>query len=295
MNTSTIGRPLCAVAFLGLVLSTALQAEPATGDPWAKVPALSTACYSADDPVDAKLAAARHAVEAEHAKQDAINDRLAAAQRDADPMELAQRMTQAMMNDPQNAQKYMEAMQSMHDTMPTEAPEILEKENQMQAESETLMKRYQEALRQAYGPGIARWGALKKKLGIAADSPHPGEAGVPDWAWTEWYAILREWDHAYVTTCAQWWGSGGQVQAFMKRYKDWLVQERIPHYETIDQQTAATLAMMGTGVEQYRSEATFIGVEDYIKLGQGLWARRTAMPRCPGGTCDRNRAIFAEQ
>ena len=67
MNTSTIGRPLCAVAFLGLVLSTALQAEPATGDPWAKVPTLSTACYSADDPVDAKLAAARHAVEAEHA------------------------------------------------------------------------------------------------------------------------------------------------------------------------------------------------------------------------------------
>jgi hypothetical protein len=294
MNTSTIGRPLCAVAFLGLVLSTALQAEPATGDPWAKVPALSTACYSADDPVDAKLAAARHAVEAEHAKQDAINDRLAAAQRDADPMELAQRMTQAMMNDPQNAQKYMAAMQSMGDTMPTEAPEILEKENQMQAESETLVKRYQEALKQAYGPGIARWGALKRKLGIPADSPHPGEAGVPDWAWTEWDAILREWDRAYVANCAQWWADGGQAQAFMKRYKDWLVQERIPHYETIDQQKAETFAMMGKDVAQYRSEAAFIGVEDYIKLAQGLWSHRMEMPRCPGGTCDRNRAIFAE-
>jgi hypothetical protein len=294
MNTSTIGRPLCAVAFLGLVLSTALQAEPATGDPWARVPPLSTACYYADDPADAKLAVANEALKTDHERQRAVNARIEAEDRDVDPWEQAQRIQEAMMKDPQNAMKYMQSVQSMTDSMQTEYPEVLEKEQQMQTESEALMKRYEEVLKQAYGPGIARWGALKRKLGIPADSPHPGEAGVPDWAWTEWDAILREWDRAYVANCAQWWADGGQAQAFMKRYKDWLVQERIPHYETIDQQKAETFAMMGKDVAQYRSEAAFIGVEDYIKLAQGLWSHRMEMPRCPGGTCDRNRAIFAE-
>jgi hypothetical protein len=295
MNTSTIRGPLCAAAFLGLVLSTALRAEPATGGPWAKVPQLSTACYFADDPADARLAAADEAVKTDHAKQRAINDRIEAEKRDVDPWEQARRMQEAMMKDPQNAMKYMQSVQSMTDSMQTEYPEVLEKEQQMQTESEALMKRYQTALRQAYGPGIAQWAALKKKLGLASDAPHPGEAGVPAWAWTEWDAILREWDRAYVANCAQWWGAGGQAQGFMRRYKEWLVQERIPHDEAIDQQTAATFAMMGTGAEQYRSEAAFVGVEDYIKLAQSLWAHRMAMPRCPGGVCDRNRAIFAER
>lgn len=292
MNASTMRRPLCAAAFLSLALPTALQAQTTSDGPWAKVPPLSTACYYEQDPGDAKLAAARDAVRADHAKQRAINDRIKAQKENNDPMEMAQRLQEAMMKDPQNARKYMEAMQSMADSMPTEAPEILEKEKQMQAESEALMKRYQAALKQAYGPANARWGALKKKLGIGPDSTHPGEAGVPDWAWTEWFEIQREWDRAYVANCAQWWGAGGQAQAFMKRYKDWLVQERIPHYEGIDRQTAATFTMMGLGA--YQSEAAFDGVEDYIKLAQGLWGHRKPLPRCPGGTCDPNRLNFAE-
>jgi hypothetical protein len=78
-------------------------------------------------------------------------------------------------------------------------------------------------------PAEARWTALKAKRGYAPDSIGPSETGEPDWVYDEWTVILKERDKGYAANCAQWWSATGPVHAYMKRYKDYLVQERIPY------------------------------------------------------------------
>jgi hypothetical protein len=276
---------LLAVTCAGLVCAASLNAEPAASNPWAKVAALPTACYNKEDPADAKLQAAYDSVSADHVAQNQINDKIREDYQNIDPMELARRMQENMMKDPQNAAKYLQQTQSMGQEMQTEVPETLARDSEFKSESKDLLSRFDVALRQASAPADARWTALKKKLGIPPDSPGPGESGVPDWAWVEWGAILRAWDQAYVDICPQWWGTGGEVHAFMKGYKDWLVQERIPIDQKGDQATIANYEMMNTPAASYRSVAAMKAVEDYIKLAQELFSHRTWEPRCTADGC----------
>lgn len=284
MTIRDIWKRLCVTGFAGFVSATALNAQPAATDPWAKVPALPTTCYLKEDPAYAKLETAHESVSADHVAQNAINEQITKSIKNIDPMELARRMQEKMMEDPQNAAKYMEAMQSTGTRLQTEVPQALEAEGQMETESKDVITRYKAALDQAYGPANARWKALTKKLGIPEDSPGIGELGVEDWAWEEFGAVKKEWDRAYVATCAQWWGAGGQVHLFMQRYKDWLVQERIPRDEEYEEHEMSSYAML-TPTTSHRSVAAMEAVEDYIRLAQGLFGERRWEPRCAAGEC----------
>ena len=162
----------------------------------------------------------------------------------------------------------------------------LEKEDQMKSEAEAVGKRYKAALDQAYAPGNARWTALKKKMGIAPDSRGPGELGVPDWAWAEWGAILREWDRAYAATCPQWWGTGGQFHAYMKRYKDYLDKERLPYYAKHEAAKQANEEMLGTANPAYKPTAMYDATEDYIKRAYEVFGQREYRPHCTADRCE---------
>ena len=102
-------------AVAGLVCAPALAAAPAAdAGPWAKVPAAPTACYTSQDQCQDQNSAAVDAVQKEHYAANERNDgtasRNSSEAQAANPMAMAQAMQQAMMNDPQNAQKYMEQM-----------------------------------------------------------------------------------------------------------------------------------------------------------------------------------------
>ena len=137
-----------------------------------------------------------------------------------------------------------------------------------------------------YNHGIS--GALKKKLGIAPESTGPGEMGVPDWAWKEWDAILREWERGYQATCAQWWNAAGPMHAHMKRYRDFLVQERVPHHHKhVDEPVLKNYQMTNVSSKGYRSVADFVAVEDYLKRAGRIFSQRLDRPRCTAQRCDR--------
>ena len=77
----------------------------ATG-PWARVPAFPTGCYqnvapNTADPFYANLEAAKAAVTADRERQVAINAQIEQEFNSIDPMEMAQRMQQWMMSNPQ--------------------------------------------------------------------------------------------------------------------------------------------------------------------------------------------------
>jgi hypothetical protein len=287
MKSPVFRGPLLAAALAALVLSTAPGAQPATG-PWAKVPAFPTTCYLKDDPVYAKLEPALASVDADSSRQSKINEDIAEKQKNVDPMELMARMQQKMMEDPQNAKKYIEQMQSLGQQINAETAPAMDKEAQMKTESEAVYKRFQAALEVAHGPGNARWTALKKKYGLPADHPASrgvGELGVPDWVWAEWHGILIEWDRAYRATCPAFYGAGGQAHQFMQRYKTYLVQERIPYEEKFDEANVANYEMYGTPAASYRSMATFNAVHDYIGMAQKVFGNRNYEPRCQNADC----------
>jgi hypothetical protein len=277
------------VATLACAPALAAPAAAAT-DPWTRVPALPTACYQSQDPWWDKNNAAIDAVQKDHYAQDEINGGIRQSSVDAqsaDPMAVAQRMQQAMMNDPQNAKKMMEQMVQRGQQVQTEVPAQSAKEQQLEGESKTVIKQYQAALAKAMGPADARWTALKKKMGIAMDSPSPGEGGVPDWAWAEWGVILKERDQAYLANCAQWWAAAGPMHAYMKRYKDYLVLERTPFHRKIDDATLQSYQMQGVSTEGYRTTTDYEAAEDYMKMASSLFRERQAQPRCQAdGNCN---------
>jgi hypothetical protein len=277
----------------GLILAVAAQAAgganaPAAADPWSRVPAFPTTCYLKDDPVYVKFNPAIEAVDADIARQKEVNESIrqqhASASR-ADPMEMARRMQERMMADPQNAMKYMRGQQALGQQINAGVVPASDKEKQMDAEAAAVNQRFKAALHTASGPGNDRWTALKKKLGIGMDSSSPGETGVPAWAWTEWYAINREWDRAYRATCPAFFGAGGQAHAFMQKYRAYLVQERIPYYEKFDQANVATYAMFDTPAASYKSLATLNAVHDHIAMAQKVFGFRRAEPICHDAEC----------
>lgn len=251
--------------------------------PWAKVPAPPTACYGSQDHYNEQNSAAVDAVNNEQYSLTEQNNALAQKATDimnANPMAMAQAMQQAMMNDPQNAQKYMERMLQQGQEAQAAVPAQMEKEKQFEAEKESLIKQYYAALATANGPADARWTALKKKMGIAMDSPGPGELGVPDWAWDEWGVILHERDRAYQATCATWFAPTGPLQAYLKRYKTFLIQERIPYEKKLEEPALEQYQTLGLSTASYRSTAAHKAVVEYLGMAHGIFDERRSRPYC---------------
>jgi hypothetical protein len=274
-------------AVAGLACAPALAAPPAAAPgPWAQVPALPTACYSSQDQWMDKNGAAIEAVQqtlyAQQEKNSAIEQQANSAMSE-NPMAIAQAMQQAMMDDPENAQKMMEKMMQQGQQAQTEVPAQLEKEKQLEAESKAVLSRYETALHKAMGPAIARWNALQKNMGWEVDSNFPigPDPSWPQSAWQEWSRIQKDRDAAYVANCAQWWSATGGFQAYMKRYKDYLVQERIPYEQKlIDEPRLNNFKMLGVPADSYRTTTDIEAAIDYMKMASSLYGQRVADPIC---------------
>ncbi|MGH6892531.1 MAG: hypothetical protein ACREEP_09760 [Dongiaceae bacterium] len=278
-------------AVLGVCLCTPAalsQTAPATG-PWSKVPALSVACYSGTDPFVARVEKALTAVKADRDRQAAINKQIADAHSNLDPMEQVQRMQQWMMSNPQEAMKYMQGIQAHG----TEAGQenILEDGKEQAAfdvEKKDVIKRYHASLAQAKAPATARWKALLKKLEADENAPTVKEPGVPEWAMTEEDAVKRLMDQSYATHCPQWWAAAGSAQTWLKKYRNWLVQDHTPFVDGLEAQKAQTYAIMSTPTAAYRSLGTVESVIRYLEVVAAVYGERREKPICDATGCAMN-------
>lgn len=291
MFYSWSGRWLAAALCLSAsAMSTApaLAAPPA--NPFAQVPPLPTACYSSQDQWAVKSEEAFDAVQADHYRQDDINsaiDQKANEAFGADPMAIAARMQQKMMEDPANAQKHMEQMLAQQQQAQEQVPAQHEKEEQFESESKTLLAQYEAALQKAWSAANARLAAVRKRYDGLDGSDlflRYGDPGEPAWLHPERMAILRERDQGYAANCAEWWGATGKVQAFLKRYRDFLVNERVPFDKQFDQNKLDQYETMGVASTGWRSTTDHDAAEDYIRMAQTLYEKREAAPRCTSET-----------
>lgn len=280
---------LCLTA-LATPTAPALAALPAA-NAFAKVPALPTACYSSQDQWQAQSEAAFDAVQADRYKQNDINsalDQKANEAFSADPMAVVARMQQKMMEDPANAQKYMEQMMAQQQQAADQIPAQHEKEEQFKSESQTLMTQYEAALQKAMSAGNARLAAITKRYSALQGTNDVflryGDPGEPAWVGPERIAVLRERDQGYAANCAPWWGATGRVQAFLKRYRDFLVNERVPLEKQFDQSKLDNFEALGVPATGWRTTTDYKAVEDYVRMAQSLYEQRETAPRCSAET-----------
>ena len=283
-------RILITAAVVGLICAPAFSATPAAAPAslWSRVPAFPTACYSGNDPFDGRLDAAVAAVNASRDRQLAINKRIEDEYKNIEPMEMASRMQQWMMSNPQEAMKYMQGMQAVGDDFNARMPEMNAAQMRFDSEQKALLKRYQTALDTAYAPGYARHAALKKKVGVPPEYPSVrSESGsTPDWVVAEEDAALRQLDAAYASNCTQWWPAAGQAPAWLKTYRAWLAQDFIPFSQQAASQNAQTYAIMGTASASWKDTAEYDGVIKYLEMVGNVYGTREAKPRCTPAECN---------
>jgi hypothetical protein len=283
-------RSVLTAIVVGLACTPAIHAQaPARpAGPWARVPALPTACYSSQDQWSEQNAAALDAVQQAHYEQDEINNGIKQAASDTneeDPMAVVARMQQAMLDDPANALKNMQEKVQKAERAQAESPALQAREQQIEAESKTLMTQYGAALERAEGPGNARLAALRKKYKVSDEGVflwlRDGATGEPAWVRPEAHAILRQWNEAYAATCPAWWGANGHFHAYMKRYKDFLIQERIPfEKEHGDKATLEHHKTMGVASTGWRTTTDYEAAEDCMNMARSLFGQRETEPYC---------------
>lgn len=288
MSSILIRAPLAAAVLVCLFVSSPSFAQSTAGGPWAKVPPLSTLCYGFvgenHEPFFGKLEAAKASIQAERDKQDAINAKIEEDFRNIDPMEMASRMQQWMMDNPEEATKFLQGQQAMGDMAPQEIAALQEETQAREAEWKALVKRYEDTRIQAYGPVRARLDALRgTKTTDRKELLYPwfsGDTGTSHVALAKGELINADADKAYQSLCPQWWGANGQFHAYLKKEREWFVKQRIPQLEKADAPRLQQYAIMNTPAASYRSTAELQGVAEYLDLVRKVFSERDGKPRC---------------
>jgi hypothetical protein len=279
------GLPIVA-AIAVFVFSDCVAAAAAADGPFAKIPALTTACYQEGDPFASRLEAAKDAVAKDRERQETINARIEADFNKLDPMEMSQRMTQWMMDHPQDATKYMQANQAAGSSIQTGSPELADEEMQFNNGYKDLASRYEAAMKQARAPADARMAALNKRLADFGCSFGSGECTLPDYATPELQAILRMADAAYQAACPKWWGAKGEVATFLQRHRDWLLNKYIPTYGQIDDLRVQQYAIMNTPAASYKSTLPHQKADSYIGRMWSIYEMRPNKAYCTSVGCE---------
>ena len=91
---------------------------------------------------------------------------------------------------------------------------------------------------------------------------------------------LQERDRAYQANCATWFSPTGPLQAYLKRYKPFLVQERIPYEKKLEDPALEQYQTLGLSTENYRTTAAHKAVVEYLGMAHGIFDERRSRPYC---------------
>jgi hypothetical protein len=257
-----------------LLYAPAALAEPAS-DPWAGVPPLPTACYTANDPFEDQASAATEALNARKAQQDEINGAIEQQYREVDMSELQQRMMTFIMEHPDQAQRYMEAVQQSGQEVQALTPELADRSGQLETELKELKARYDAELQQAWGPIEKRKQVLGASLAKSCTMDLVAKAA----------ALEAEKNRAYEGLCASWWQTG-PFHDWLARYKQFKIEEAA-HWVEYSQTNKLNYEVMGIAADGYRSTEDLKAPIEYMgRVGEVFWKREHAPVSEAVGDCE---------
>jgi hypothetical protein len=284
MSTITIRAPLAVVACALTCVTAAIAQAPAAG-PFAKAPALPTACYLENDLFSDKVVAVTEATQADIERQKAVNQQIEEEFNNIDPMVKAQKMQQWMMSNPQEAMKWAQAQQQLGADTQTVGPELNASAMQFENEKKSLVAGYEAALEKAAAPADARMAAMNEKLGPEGCGVGDTECSPEAWVVTEYNAIQKLRDTGYQGVCATYWSATGQVPGYLKRYRDWLTTAWIPSWIKTDEARISQYAIMNTPAASWASTIPQESMLKYLETARGLYAKRQGEPLCDAQGC----------
>lgn len=253
------------VLVLLLLVTPPVLAEPAS-DPWAGVPALPTSCYKADDPFADQASAATEALNARKAQQDEVNQAIEQQYREVDMSQLQQRMMTFMMEHPDQAQRYMEAVQQGGQQVAELTPELAERSGQLETELKELMATYDAEAQQALRAIEERKQVLGASLAKTCNMDLVAKAA----------ALEAEKNRAYEGLCANWWPTG-PFHEWFARYKQFKIEEAA-HWVEYSETNKLNYEVMGIAADGYRSTEELKAPIEYLRRANEVFFKREHAP-----------------
>ncbi len=255
--------------FVGLttlpVVAALLIASPLVAqDPWAKVPALPTACYTKDDELAQALGTVRDALQTTISERKQSNPSL--RKLIADPATFQQRLLAAMQKDPAKAAEVMDSFQKFAAAESQASEAVVGEEQTRWVEKSTKL--------------VADYGAEK---GAVMDPIHGrirrhmhesgGSAADEEIVRTGWIEYNRQYEKVL---CPKWFGTN--APALLAEYKAYLVAVMIPKELEVEAGIKQQLQLFGVPVQGYQSVAALNGVAAYLNFALGLFDSRQSGP-----------------
>lgn len=249
------------VAIAPLVAANPAFGQAVQGDEWQFVPPLVTTCFS-NDGFSETLSAAYDTIQAEIAKQEEINAAAKEKFDNMDPMEMAQRMQEFLMKDPQAAMKMMQA-----DQAGAAAVSAVEEGNEnvprLDSELERLNASFRAELEAAVQPVRAKQDEL-----IAAKTVPVGEAQEPMFVnaadHEQYVQLIAEENAAIEKACAPFFGANGTFQQWLESWRTDVVEKMITAGEDTDI-VVLQMAAMDLPGGGYRSTTPLQQVGNYVR------------------------------
>jgi hypothetical protein len=246
-----------------LLLSTSTMGD-VIDDPWSEVPALPDSCYRDADDFIARLDATMEALAAEEARQVEINAAIDGELRTMDMAEQQQRMMDFMMEHPEKAQEYMQAMNQQGQAVLDVVTAMSEERIQLHGESNELVARYDTDIGEFLAPSQARYEDWAQRF---------WEEKAPE---SEGQQRVAEINASYEEFCASWWKQGTFHEYFAR-----LQQSFVDDVAKSDDAVPAMLKsheMMGISTEGYRSTQGIRAAQEYVRQVRLIFNKRWGGP-----------------
>ena len=227
------------------------------------LPALPTACYSQEDTYYDQANAVAATIDAERTRQDEINQALSQQLSDMDPMDLQQRMMDFMMENPQEAQKYMEMVAAAGTVASEELPKLNEEAYALHSEREKLDADYDaavNALDEAYRNATA---------GLFED-PQKFDADFASYS-----ASVDAYNGGYGNLCASYMKDGFYYD-WLARHED--LERRMVALQFSADSIAENYRIYGIDADLYRSTYNLTAVKRQVDTTIQIFNRRKLQP-----------------
>lgn len=230
-------------------------------NPWARVPVFPTQCYSEKDSFAADLQAALDALGADLERQSTVNQGLKDQLARLDPATKRARMTAYLSSNPTKAQAAMAAMASQGaaaqatvqgDQRPALEAEFKQIEVDRAADDARVLQ-----------PKSDEWFRLNRSGSSATQAQADAAGGA--------------YNTAYELQCNKWI-IGGAFPDFLRRYREYVVNEWLPPAERGTSSQKAVYEMFGIDASAYQSTTSMQEVRKYLNFVGSVFGKRRGAP-----------------
>src|SRR5262245_50201104 len=234
-----------------LILLTLSMVTPASGqNPWARVPALSTACYTKGDPFGDQIQKAIEEGEAARDAQKEINAAANATLNQLDMMVKQQRMTEFMRKNPAAAGQKMQEIAASG----TKLQEALRAKDAGSAAMEEKWKGVEAQSQKDQGV----YAGLRNKAIAAFEPGSSNRANAP--------GLLAQSNEAYKAYCQKWFVEPtSPFLGYLAEYKTYLIEKEVAADEQAFKGELAHFEVYGVPLNGFKSTANQEAAVKYLK------------------------------